>query len=288
MPARVAALEFLSVLDVRGEDAAAFLHAQLCGDVLGIPPGQARFTAWCTPKGRVIASFLLARGNSGFRMILCRDIAARVVQKLRLYILRSRVELGDRGAGLAVAGVFAPATMAAHEWEYSEQGDVAIVSLPGSNGVRALLSAMPATLAAMNPSPEHAPGWIAEDALTGLPWIGAALSEEFLPQELDLEHLGGLSYTKGCYPGQEIVTRVHSRGRLKRGLRRFTTSAESTPGTTLVTAAGAIAGRVIASARAADTSVRGLAVVELDHAAEPLRIGEPGGAALRLDASGHD
>ena len=77
MPAaRLAKLDDLAVIDVRGEDAAAFLQAQLCGDVLTLPPGQCRFTAWCDPKGRVIASFLLARRAPGFRLILRRDLAA--------------------------------------------------------------------------------------------------------------------------------------------------------------------------------------------------------------------
>ena len=290
----IAKLDFLSTLEVRGADAAAFLHAQLCGDVLELPPGQCRFTAWCTPKGRVIASFLLARGASGFRLILCRDIAARVLQRLRLYVLRSRVELVDRGGELMVAGgsgeaPTAPVSGAAREWEYGEQGDLAAAVLPGVNHTRLLLLGTPSALAEHPPSIEAAPGWALEDIRTGIPWIGVALSEEFLPQELDLERLRGLSYTKGCFPGQEIIARVHARGRQKRSLHRFTAAAPPpAPGAKLIAADGTMAGRVIAAARGAPGSCAGLAVSDLERAdREPLHL-DPGGTPVRFDVRGPD
>ncbi|HEY7842031.1 MAG TPA: hypothetical protein VIC61_10715, partial [Gammaproteobacteria bacterium] len=176
MAGRVASLDILSVVDVRGEDAAAFLHAQLCGDILDLAEGRCRFTAWCTARGRVVASFLLARGVGGFRMIVPRDIAARFVQKLRLYVLRSRVELVDHGDELSVAGWFgAPAAppLPADDWEYVENGEVAALALPGSGGTRVLLAGPAHALAAHHPGEAHASGWILEDVRTGMPWIGS-------------------------------------------------------------------------------------------------------------------
>jgi folate-binding protein YgfZ len=285
----VAVLDHLSVVDVRGADAAAFLQAQLCGDVLAMAAGQCRLTAWCTAKGRVIASFLLARGASGFRMILYRDIGPRFLQKLRLYVLRSRVELVDRGADLGIAGRYgAPAAppVPAREWHYEEQAEVVALALPGSTGPRQLLIGPAAALAAYAPAAGHAPGWTREDVLAGIPWIGSALSEEFLPQELDLERFGGLSYTKGCFPGQEIIQRVHSRGRLKRALHRF--SADGAPpaaAARIVGADGTTHGLVIAAAASDPGGSTGLAVVDTgSRGREPLHLDKPDGPLLRFDA----
>lgn len=290
-------LERLAVIDVRGADAAAFLHAQLCGDVQGLAAGKCLFTAWCSPKGRVIASFLLARADPAFRMFLCRDIADVILRRLGRFVLRSRVELVDRGADVEVAGLYgspapgeAPPAGVARAWDFAEEGGRATAALPGPGGPRWLLCAPPAAVAGLRAAPERAAGWRLEDIRTGIPWIGLALSEEFLPQELDLERLRGLSYAKGCYPGQEIVARVHARGRVKRGLRIF--SAAGTPpaaGDRMVRADGSEAGRVLAAEATGNGAVLGLAVVDLAGIhPDTLRLGAPDGAELRVDAIGRD
>jgi len=293
MPAvHLTKLDHLAVIDVRGEDAAAFLQAQLCGDVLAIMPGQCRFTAWCDPKGRVIASFLLARLPAGFRMILRRDIASTALQKLRLYVLRSRVELADPGGETTVAGwhgasrgTAPPMSGITREWDCAGSDGVAACALPGTSGLRLLLSGTPSTLATIAAAPRQAEGWSNEDMQTGLAWIGAALSGEFLPQEIDLERLGGLSHTKGCFPGQEIIARVRSRGRLKRGLHRFTVDGDPpSVATPIVDAGGLTAGVVVAAERAGGVS-RGLAVSDLERSGrDPLHLERADGLLLHFDA----
>jgi folate-binding protein YgfZ len=280
-----APLDWLAVLEVRGADAASFLHAQFCGDVLGLPPGGCRFTAWCTPKGRVIASLLLARSDAGFRLFLCRDIAAQVLRRLRLFVLRARVELSDRTGELAVAGSLGsapPLPGIDHAWHYAEQDGLGTAVLPGSAGPRWLLCGAPATLAGFGATRPAAGGWVLEDVRTGLPWIGAVLSEEFLPQELDLERLDGLSYRKGCFPGQEVIARVHARGRLKRALRGFSIAAAPPAAAARIVAAdGTAAGLVITAAENGSGSSKGLAVVELTRAGgETLHILEAAGPVL--------
>jgi hypothetical protein len=289
---RIALLDFLSVADIRGDDAAGFLHAQLCGDVLAMAPGQCRFTAWCTPQGRVVAAFVLARSASGFRMILCRDIAARFLEKLRKYVLRSRVELVDRGAEIRIAGWHgAPAAPPVPDhgrvWAYAELEGLATAALPGSQGNRLLFCGAPSALAALKATPEQLPGWILEDVAAGIPWIGASLSEKFLPQELDLESLGGLSYTKGCFPGQEIIQRVHSRGRLKRALRRFSAAAAPPPPAARILGAdGTPHGLVVAASDSGDGNSAGLAVVDTEAALhEPLHLETSDAFLLRFDAT---
>lgn len=289
--ARVARLDDLAAIDVSGEDAAAFLHAQFCGDVLGLPDGRCLFTAWCDPKGRVIASFLLARGASGFRIVLRRDLAAATLKKLRLYVLRSRVEFVERsdvvlaGRYGADAGGTSPGPGVELPWEHVDESRLSASALPGEDGPRILFSGPTAALSAFSADPAQAPGWTLQDVQAGMAWIGAPLAGEFLPQEIDLERLGGLSYTKGCYPGQEIVARVRSRGRLKRGLHRFAADGEPpATGTPVVDAGGRPAGRVIAAAAVA-AGHRGLAVCDLEPGArDALHLHRPGGPILRFDA----
>lgn len=279
----------LAVLEIDGADAANFLHAQLCGDVLGLASGHCRFTAWCNPKGRAIATMLVARGGDGFRAFLCRDIVARVRQRLAMFVLRARVQIRDRSRDLAIAGgTSTPVPGADSAWEYAEQDGLAAAALPGTDGPRWLLCGAPARLAGFAGS--DADSWVREDVAAGLAWIGASFSEAFLPQELNLELLDGLSYTKGCYPGQEVIARVHSRGRQKRELRAF--ALDSVPpaaGTAIVAAGGAPAGIVIAAAPDGAASGRGLAVMERAalSGGEALHVESPTGPVLRLDAGQH-
>jgi hypothetical protein len=276
-------LDSLAALDVRGADAAAFLHAQLCGDVLGLAAGKCRFTAWCNPQGRVIASLLIARTGGGFRVVLCRDIAERVRKQLGRFVLRARVEFGNPGEELVVAGAW-PASESA--WDYLERDGLGIAALPGSKGPRRLLSGAASAIEVQSATADSAGGWTRENVEAGLAWIGLPLSEKFLPQELDLERFQGLSYTKGCYPGQEIIARVHSRGRLKRELRRFSAeSAAPAAGERILAADGAGAGLVVAAAPEGTGRSRGLGVVETARVGtEALHLVSTDGPILCFDA----
>ncbi|HEY7841610.1 MAG TPA: tRNA-modifying protein YgfZ, partial [Gammaproteobacteria bacterium] len=171
------------------------------------------------------------------------------------------------------------------DWEYLDNPEVAALTLPGSAGTRVLLAGPAHALAAYQPGEAHASGWIMEDVRTGIPWIGSSLSEEFLPQELDLETLGGLSYTKGCFPGQEIIQRVHSRGRLKRSLRRFCIAASAPfPAARILAADGTAQGIVIVATDSGNGSGAGLAVVDIESAERtPLHVET--GDLLEFDAA---
>lgn len=297
MPAQLACtpLESLAVFHVRGQDAQAFLHAQFCGDVLALESGRCRFTAWCTPQGRVIATLLLARLDREFQVLLRRDLAQSVRDGLRRYVLRARVEIiapepqaEIRGAW-GVPGPEGPPDGLAAAWHCAGAGQRLSAALPGRAGLRWLLAGQPesgATRAgAGNDVTAH---WQDGDIAAGLAWIGATLSGEFLPQELGLEAVHGLSYSKGCYPGQEIIARVHARGRLKRQLRRFSAAgAAPAPGTRIVHATGSPGGSVITAIAATD-GCRGLAVVDIEGArGSELRLELADGARLQFDDAGH-
>lgn len=217
-------------VQVTGTDASAFLHAQFCGDLLAVPAGGTCLTAWCSPKGRVLTTVLARCLGQDWLLLLPAGLAERMLQRLRMYVLRSRVTMQSA---------------AAEEVGTVLQGDAAdLLPAPGNT-------------------------WNAAHVSRGIPWITAATSELFLPQELGLERFGGLSYGKGCYPGQEIVARLHFRGEVKRGPFQFTVpataAAAAIPGARLEDTDARGVGTVLYAAPAGADGVPLLAVVDFAH-----------------------
>jgi hypothetical protein len=217
-----------AALDVRGADAGEFLHGQFTGDVLALAPGRVSFSAWCTAQGRVVATFVLARGTDGYCIVLPAELAAAFSKRLRMFVLRSRVSIEPARPEQALLGIGRQwtAQSLADPWTVVERDGLRIIALPGPRTARYLVSGDAAGLHALRATmpagftTAGAASWTMQDIESGLPWSAMAGGERFLPQELDLEAVGALSFSKGCYPGQEIVARVHYRGRAKRALYR--------------------------------------------------------------------
>lgn len=232
----LADLSHLGVLDVTGPDSEAFLHAQLTCDVRSIGASSSSYGSYCTPKGRMLADFLLWRisadASSGFRMVLSRSVVATVQKRLRMYVLRLKVQLTDASESAVLLGVSGdaaapalgsvladvPRTTHDHELRRFGEGSTAI-SLPGRRFVTAVgvegASKLWAGLAATL-RPVGTPCWEWLDIRSGFPLITARTQEQFLPQMTNLELIGGVSFKKGCFPGQEIVARTQHLGKVKR------------------------------------------------------------------------
>ena len=165
---------FLSPISIQGADAAAFLQGQFSTDVTGLAPGRACLSAWCDAKGRVIATFILARQDEAFLLLVPDDIKETFVKRLKMFVLRADVAIADA----------------------REEDVPQFPQLPGTGGDAS------------------------ETALIrqGIPLLHPGTSGRFLPQELNLDRLDAVSFTKGCYPGQEIIARLRYRGAVKRRL----------------------------------------------------------------------
>jgi len=207
-PDFVAVLDHLGVLQVSGEDAVAFLQGQLSVDVEALSARAGSFGAYCTPKGRMIASFLLWRDAAGFFAALSRDIAAVTQKQLSKFVLRSKVKVVDASEAIVLAGATGPA---------SER------VLSASSGTSLMdgrsLHALPAAAAAgilRGIELADSARWRWLDIRAGLPWITAATQDQLIPQMANLELIGGVSFDKGCYTGQEVVARTQHRGTVKR------------------------------------------------------------------------
>jgi folate-binding protein YgfZ len=216
-----------ALLAVSGDDATAFLHGQLTNDVEALRVGDAQWNAWLTAKGRMLASFLLVRRAGGYLVMLPAEIAEPVAKRLRMFVLRSKVKIEDASAGLArigIAGPGAAALVAAH-WGTTPE-PMRSVEREGALAVRLdaqrfvilapadQASAVRAKLAGAQAAGVDA--WEAAGIRAGVPTVLAATQEAFTPQMVNFELIGGVSFKKGCYPGQEIVARTHYRGGLKR------------------------------------------------------------------------
>jgi folate-binding protein YgfZ len=196
----------LGVLAFRGPDAARFLQGQLSADVEKLDAGASTLAGLHNPQGRAIALLALLRTSTDEVLaVLPRELAAGVEQKLRKYILRSKVQIEDLSEKLLVIG--------SASGPPPESG---IVQFPW--GDRRLLLA-PATLAIEDPQPRA--DWERADIAAGLPQVYTATSEAFVAQMLNLDLLGAIAFDKGCYTGQEVIARAHYRGRVKRRLQRW-------------------------------------------------------------------
>ena len=198
-----------ALLGVTGDDAAAFLHGQFTNDVEALAEGAAQWNGWCTPKGRLLATFLLIRHKGGFLILLPAEIAAAFLKRLSMFVLRSKVKIRDVSGEYARRGILG---RGAHPqpMRVEERDGALVVALDGE---RILMLGPPASAPAAN---TPADAWELASIRAGVPTITAATQEAFVPQMANFDLVGGVSFKKGCYPGQEIVARTQYRGGLKR------------------------------------------------------------------------
>ena len=231
------------VLRFDGADAQAFLQGQLTNDVALLSPTRSQYAGYCTPKGRLLASFLLWQHDGAYHMLLPLALCEPVRKRLSMYILRSKVTAkdvsdghvlfgltGSRAADL-IAGFVGAAPKAVHHAVH-HQGVTAIM-LPVARYLVAVAPAQaPQVEAALAATAAESPVtlWSALDIEAGIPSVVAATQEQFVPQTVNFDLIGAVSYNKGCYPGQEIVARAHYLGKVKQRMVRARIAASEPPG----------------------------------------------------------
>lgn len=225
-----------------GEESRTFLNNLLTCDVSALTPDRSTYGGFCTPKGRLLATFLLRCTDQGFVMHLPAQLHEAVLKRLSMYVLRSKVRVSDASNTLSHFGVagdepgsllqrlFGAAPSVAHAVAHlpeatlirlpTERYEVVVPSATATTCLAALRAA------ATEAEPSH---WNWLDIHAGIPVILPATQEEFVPQMVNLDCIGGVSFTKGCYPGQEIVARMHYLGRLKQRMYRAHIASDAAP-----------------------------------------------------------
>lgn len=283
-----AQLQAFSGFVVSGADAEGFLQGQLTNDVRGLGASRHQRTGYCTPKGRLLSVMLQWRiSPESFGFLLPADLHASTVKRLRMYVLRAKAAFGPADTPLLAMGLWGGTVSPADPGQVialdEDRGPWLLIDSPCPvMGPRAWLvgsaNQLQASIGADRPIPERDPmAWSMGDVLCGRPWVWSATVEAFVPQMINLELVDGVSFTKGCYPGQEVVARSQYLGKLKRRTFR----AEITSGDLPQTIAPDASGKP--TTWQPDT-LAGVDVWPEADAGEPC--GKVVGAAPRINASG--
>lgn len=237
----IANLSYLSLIDVEGADAASFLQGQLSNDVFKLDEAHSQLSAHCNAKGRILSILRVIRHDHGFMLLLPAELRERVLQRLRMYVLRAKVTLqhDQRLIQIGISGPSASAILRKQVGavptvnECVSHENVRLLGIPGPYPRYLVLADTTSAQVLWSAAPEATPvgmtAWSWLDIMAGLPTIYSQTYETFVPQMVNLDLLGGVSFDKGCYSGQEIIARLHYLGRLKQRMFRAHVTAERPP-----------------------------------------------------------
>ncbi|EIJ47830.1 glycine cleavage system protein T [Herbaspirillum sp. GW103] len=300
----MAPLTTLGLIAVTGEDAASFLHGQLTNDVAQLDTGVARLAGYCSPKGRLLATFLMWRDEQAIWLQLPRALQPAIQKRLQMFVMRAKARLADASPERAMLGLVGPATANALAQWFPVLPAAPYDKIDNSHGtlirladavdspryqwiapVDILTTAWPEL--ARHLSPTAGLAWRLSEIRAGVPGIVQATQEQFVPQMINFELIGGVNFKKGCYPGQEIVARSQYLGKLKRRTMLATiASSQAHAGQEVFAAAdpGQPCGMVV-NAEALDEG-HALALVEMKLAAaeDSVHLGAADGPALHWHA----
>ena len=235
-------LDQFGFLAVTGRDAQKFLQGYTTCDLDELPPGKASAGAICNIKGRMVCNFLLCREEDGFLLRIHRNLIEPVIAFLGKYIVFSKASLVDRTDTLHCYGLTA-------EGDNFPQAQSGIT--PTSDGLLIKVSEAP-RFELWSTEPQKASGepqqWLQAELSEGIAWVDESSTEEYIPQMFNLQALDGISFSKGCYLGQEIVARMQYRGELKNRLHIGESETPLTTGTKILNPKGKSAGAIIGAA----------------------------------------
>ncbi|MFM9971504.1 MAG: YgfZ/GcvT domain-containing protein [Burkholderiales bacterium] len=286
----IAALSHLTMLEFAGEDAEAFLQGQLSCDVKALAQGAVTLGSYNTAKGRMLASFFLLRAGERFLMLLSADIAATIQKRLTMFILRAKVKITQLQDTLVLLGLSGAAqnvelenltpTQAANMQPFQLADGRKLLLIAETNALE-IWSALTTQF-----KPIGAPAWQWLDILHGIPFITSATQDQLVPQMTNLELIGGVSFKKGCYPGQEIVARTQYLGKVKRRMFRAHLEVEAKPGDALYSddLGDQASGLVISSQASPEGGYELLVVTQMgSRESSTVRLKSSQGPALRFE-----
>jgi folate-binding protein YgfZ len=282
----VCALPHLSVLRAEGADALAFLNSQLTNDLRLVDPARSQLSAYCTAKGRMLALFRIFKRAEAYYLVMPAALQENTLKRLRMFVMRSKVTIGNADDNCACIGCSGPAVGTILERLVGNlprdvdgvqtNGDVSILRLTGTQPRFLVLAPVADAIelwsqlrASATPVGSGAWAWL--DIMAGTPTVLPATVEEFVPQHANLELIGGVNFKKGCYPGQEIVARMQYLGKPKQRMQRLHLAADVpvTAGDKIYASdfPGQSAGVVVDAQPAPDAGTDFLAVVQLTSVA---------------------
>ena len=230
----------LAVFAANGADSFGFLQSQLTQDVDRLKTGQAALAGYCTAQGRLLANMVLAPTQAPDQVlgIVQRDVLPNFLKRLRMFVLRSKVTLDSttqqvsgivvQTAKLASVAQALGYALPQAVWDTVNSDDGIWIAAPSADITLARFwwvtdelqrAALSTRLGADFVTHESSDAWAVQDLQAGIPWINDRTVDLFIPQTINLDLTEGVSFTKGCYPGQEVVARAHYRGTVKRRMQ---------------------------------------------------------------------
>ena len=283
-------LDHLGLLKVGGEDAEDFLHNQASNDLRAMAKNEGRLAALCNPKGRMYCIFSAFYKDGDYYLQMPRERVAPVMQRLSMFVLRAKVELEDASARLPAFGVIGAAAVARADdlpddalrvpvAGHRQRTERFTILAPDETLMQLWREAGAQGCRAMNRD-----YWRLCDIESGIPHVYDATSEQFVPQMANVDLLRGISFSKGCYPGQEIVARTHYLGKLKRRMYLFAGKArELAAGDTVFSEKQTEpCGQIVDFCATAEGAAAGLAVLKIAAIGDTLHAGTPDGPPLVL------
>ena len=300
---QVSELSDWGLLFVEGSDAGSFLQGQLTNSILGMtctPPAAiaqnysgVRLSGYCTAKGRLLGSAWICLSTHAeqdrFALFVSRDLAATFAKRLAMFVLRSKAKVVDVSHAWTVYGVLGPANTTPANLP-SDAIALTMTQPSGAGDQERILFATQTLLPSQSTSSQYLAAWNAAEIASAIPRIVLATQDQFVPQMINLESIGGVDFKKGCYPGQEVVARSQYRGAIKRRLylaQVETALAHAGPATEIIHESdpGQPAGMVVLSAQ--HPSDAGLVTLQIECKSElaqssKLHLGKADGPPLVL------
>lgn len=284
--AAICDLSYRGLICVRGSEAQAFLARQFSSDILSLTPNLSQLSGYCSAKGRLLAIFRVFMHAGAIYLEMPRSLVEPTLKRLRMFVLRADVTLEDSSDTLARVGLFG-----AKIPPMDSDAQLSVIPVQGLLP-RFEIIGHPSTVqqrcSEWVKTASFVDSWVWEqqDILAGIPVVFPETIDAFVPQMVNLQLVGGVSFTKGCYPGQEIVARTQYLGTLKRRMYLLHSdgTGNASPGDQIFSSTDreqkvGIVVHAYTSAQATDL----LAVVEIQAAeAGDLSLGAADGPSLRV------
>lgn len=293
-------LSEFGLIRASGDDSELFLQGQLTNDITEVTPEHSHLSGYCTPKGRLLATMRVISHGGDFLLLMPRERLAAVLQRLGMFVLMSKVTLSDASDELQTIGLYGDCATSLPAAETPAEVDSSVTAEDGvtivriaANAPRFLLIGSAGAIAQRrqhlteNTTPANDQLWRLLDIRAGLPTVFDATVEAFVPQMLNMHLVNGVSFSKGCYTGQEIVARMHYLGKLKRRMYHVAVVGDCpASGIDLYSPqsqSGQGSGKIVMSAETAEGVCEALAVIEVANAeAGEVRLNDENGAKLDI------
>lgn len=237
-------LSHYGLISAHGADAGNFLQGQFTNDIREVTEQLAQLSAYCNPKGRILANFMIFKRGDSLYLRIPANALEDILKRLRMFVLNAKVSLEDASQSLVHMGCSGPnaekelqerlGKVPETEWASTQTDELTLVRLPGIHprfeifgdldSCKKLWDALN-----VNCAPVGEPAWSWLDIQAGIPTIGKESCEAFVPQMVNMQLINGVSFKKGCYTGQEVVARMQYLGKLKRRMYHAHLEASTPP-----------------------------------------------------------